>query len=206
MLFMKSEAKLLGIVGSHRKGGNSYQLVKTVFDSFPIPHEIVELAEKDVLFCTICEQCIDKDCVLQDDFNDICREMEKADGIVFSLPKYLFVSSKFIAFLERLNTVHHMRKYRSYAYNSEVSDYTLFKEKPACILFTSGLGVPENEIARIVAEYTECLGLKLIRPDEAPFTGVSIKAGDAKGEVLHNERGIEECKKMVERVLESIKK
>lgn len=110
---MKSKVSLLAIVGSQRKEGNSYHLVRTVLDSLPVSHKTVQLAEKNIGFCTLCERCKDGgDCILQDDFNDILKEMQAADGIVFSLPKYLFVSSKFLAFLERLDMARSHEKTR----------------------------------------------------------------------------------------------
>ena len=203
---MKHKAKLLGIVGSHRKGGNSYELVKTVFQSLPVDYEIIELADSNIRFCDLCEQCKYKDCVLQDDFNQILKEMKEADGIIFSLPKYLFVSSKFLAFLERLNTVCHMREYSGYEHKPDRIDYRLFSEKPSCIFFTSGQGKPENEIAKVVADYVESLGLTLMHNDRPPFVGVNIKTGDTKGEVLNNRQGIAECTTMIAKMVDSMKK
>jgi multimeric flavodoxin WrbA len=87
---MKSKVSLLAMVGSQRQEGNSYHLARTVLDSLPVSHKTVQLAEKNIGFCTLCERCKDGgDCILQDDFNDILKEMQAADGIVFSLPKYL---------------------------------------------------------------------------------------------------------------------
>jgi multimeric flavodoxin WrbA len=203
---MKHKAKLLGIIGSHRKGGNSYELVKTVFQSLPVDYEIIELAESNIRFCDLCEQCKDKDCVLQDDFNQILKEMKEADGIVFSLPKYLFVSSKFLAFLERLNTVCHMRKHLGYEHKLERNDYSLFSEKPCCIFFNSGQGKTENEIAKIVADYIESLGLTLFHHDKPPHVGINIKTGDPKGEVLNNRQGIAECTTIITKMVDSITK
>ena len=46
--------KLLAISGSHRKDGNSYLLSKAVLDSLGCEYEIIQLAEKDIDFCTAC--------------------------------------------------------------------------------------------------------------------------------------------------------
>jgi len=106
--------RLLAIIGSQRKNGNSYLLAKAVFDSVGVDSGIVQLADREIEFCTVCEKCVNGDCVLRDDLNEILTEMQKADGIVFVLPKYLFSSSKFLAFLERLDGIVHMRRHMGY--------------------------------------------------------------------------------------------
>ena len=204
---MKTEARLLVIIGSQRMNGNSYQLAKTVLDAAPVSYKTIQLADKNIEFCTLCEHCKDgSDCNLQDDFNDILKEMRSADGLVFSLPKYLFVGSKFLAFLERLDTLVHMRRHEGYERKPEKPNVELFSGKPFCIFLTSGTGQVENEILRIVEEYIETLGLKPIFSDEPPHLGVNVRAGDSKGEVLHNKKAIEECRRVVIKTIDSIEK
>lgn len=204
---METNVRLLAIAGSQRKDGNSYLLAKTVLDSLPFSFEIIQLAEKNIEFCTLCERCKDgSDCILQDDFNDIVRKMETADGLVFALPKYLFVGSKFLAFLERLNTLVHLRKYGGYEHKLGKPDYKLFSGSPFCIFLTSGTGQVENDILRIAEEYIEALGLRPIFSDEPPHLGVNVKAGDSKGEVLHNKKAIEECRGIVAKMVNSTNK
>lgn len=203
---MKTKVRLLAVTGSQRKNGNSYLLAKTVLDSLPVSYEIIQLAEKNIEFCTLCERCKNgSDCILQDDFNDILTEMQKADGLVFSLPKYLFVGSKFLAFLERLNTLVHLRKYGGYEHKPGKPNYELFSGKPFCVFLTSGTGQVENEILRIAEEYIEALGLKPVFSDEPPHLGVNVRAGDSKGEVLHNKKAIEECRRIVAKIVFSMK-
>ena len=107
--------------------GNSYYLAKTVLDSLPVNYKTIHLAEKKIEFCTLSEQWKDgSDCSLQNDSNDILREMRSADGVVFSLPKYLFVGSKFLVFLERLDTLVHMRTHRGYEQARKAKRWTVF--------------------------------------------------------------------------------
>jgi len=198
---MRSKLNLLAIVGSQRRNGNSYSLAKAVLDSVNAEYEIVQLADSEVAFCNLCEKCISDDCVLEDDFNEILEKMEHADGIVFVVPKYLFVASKFLCFLERLNTIDHMRKHAGYERTFQNPDYKLFTEKPFCMFVTSGTGKVEKQTLEIVVDYIEGLGLRLIRYDKPPFLGISVKAGDRKGEVLGNKQGIEECRRLVQKLL-----
>jgi len=204
---MKTKVRLLAITGSQRMNGNSYYLVKTVLDSLTVSYKTIQLAEKNIGFCTLCEHCKDgSDCNLQDDFNDILKEMQSADGLVFSLPKYLFVGSKFLAFLERLDTLVHMRRYGGYEHKPRNPNVELFSGKPFCVFLTSGTGQVENEILRITEEYIEALGLKPVFSDEPPHLGVNVRAGDSKGEVLHNKKAIEECRRIVAKMVDSTKK
>jgi multimeric flavodoxin WrbA len=198
---MRSKLNLLAIVGSQRRNGNSYSLAKAVLDSVDAGYEIVQLADREVAFCNLCEKCISDDCVLEDDFNEILEKMEHVDGIVFVVPKYLFVASKFLCFLERLNTIDHMRKHAGYERTFRNPDYKLFTEKPFCIFVTSGTGNVGKQTLEIVVDYIEGLGLRLIRCGKPPFLGISVKAGDRKGEVLGNKQGIEECIRLVQKLL-----
>jgi len=204
---MKPKVKLLAIIGSQRKNGNSYQLAKTVLGSLPVNYKTIQLAEKNIEFCTLCEQCKDgSDCTVQDDFNEILKDMQNADGLVFSLPKYLFVGSKFLAFLERLNTLVHMRRHGGYEHKLGKPDYELFSGKPFCIFITSGTGHIEYEILRITEEYIETLGLKPVFSDETPHLVVNVKAGDTKGEVLRNKKAIQECRRVVAKIADLTEK
>jgi multimeric flavodoxin WrbA len=193
--------KILGIVGSHRKNGNSYSLVKKVLESTNTDHEIVQLADKQIQFCTLCEQCVERDCVIEDDVNGILAKMLKADGFVFALPKYLAAPSKFLAFLERLDTVAHMRRHMSYSGPPKNPEYALIPgQKPFCLFALSGRGKFSKKNLQTVVDYTESLGLKLVRHDLPPFIAVNVRAGDERGEVLENKKAVDECKDLAKKV------
>ena len=125
IMFMKT--KLLAIVGSHRKNGNCYALAKSILESTSSKPRIIQLASKKIEFCILCEKCVHEDCVLTDDLNQILAEMKKADAIMFIFPKYLLASSKFLAFLERLDTIVHMRKHKGYKHTFTEPNYRLLQ-------------------------------------------------------------------------------
>jgi multimeric flavodoxin WrbA len=58
---MKPKAKVLAIIGSQRKNGNSYLLARVVLKSVEADYEIIQLADKEIEFCNLCEECINKD-------------------------------------------------------------------------------------------------------------------------------------------------
>jgi len=193
---------IFAVIGSHRRNGNSYSLVKKVFESTGVDHEIVQLADKKIQFCTLCEKCMEDDCVLEDDVNGIIRKMLKADGFVFAVPKYLGAPSKFLAFLERLDTITHMRRHMSYSGPPKNPDYALIPGgKPFCLFALSGRGKFSKKDLHTIVDYTESLGLRLVKHDLPPFIAVNVKAGDEKGEVLENKKAVDQCEGLVRRVV-----
>lgn len=54
---------------------------------------------------------------------------------------------------------------------------------------------------RTIVEYIESLGLSLVSHDLPPFLAVSVKAGDKKGEVLKNEKAVEQCIGLAQKVV-----
>jgi multimeric flavodoxin WrbA len=197
--------RLLAIIGSQRKNGNSYSLAKAVFDSVGVDSDIVQLADREIKFCTVCEKCVKGDCVLRDDLNEILTEMQKADGIVFVLPKYLFSSSKFLAFLERLDGIVHMRRHMGYCGPPKNPDYTLFSKKPFGIFALSGRGKFPKATLRTVKDYIESTGLTPVLYDSPPFIAVNVKSGDEKGEVLGNKAALKRCIDLTQKVIASSK-
>jgi multimeric flavodoxin WrbA len=197
--------RLLAIVGSQRKNGNSYSLAKAVFDAVDMDSKIIQLADREIKFCTICEKCVNGDCVLRDDLNEILAKMQKADGIVFVLPKYLFSSSKFLAFLERLDSIVHMRRHMGYCGPPKNPDYALFSKKPFGILALSGRGEFPKATLRTVKDYIEYTGLAPVLYDSPPFVAVSVKSGDEKGEVLGNKAALIQCINLTRKVIASSK-
>ena len=192
---------IFAVTGSHRRNGNSYSLVKKVFESTGVDHEIVQLADKKIQFCTLCEKCMEDDCVLEDDVNGILRKMLKADGFVFAVPKYLNAPSKFLAFLERLDTITHMRRHMSYSGPPKNPDYALIPGgKPFCLFALSGRGKFSKKDLHTIVDYTESLGLRLVKHDLPPFIAVNVRAGDEKGEVLENKKAVEQCEGLIRRV------
>jgi multimeric flavodoxin WrbA len=197
--------RLLAITGSHRRDGNSYALSRAVLDSFDCESSIIQLANKKIEYCTVCERCVDEDCVTDDDLYEIVGAMERADGVVFAVPRYLSAPSKFIAFLERLASIVHMRKHRGYGGPPVSPDYELFPGgKPFCVFALSGRGEFNEEALRTVVEYIEYLGMRAVHPDQPPGVAIIIKSGDAKGEVLENKEAVEQCRELVRNVMASL--
>jgi len=84
--------KVLGIVGSPRKGGNTEIVVKAVLEAAAgcgADTDIVLLAEKKVAPCDGCGACAKtKKCKVKDDFAEVFDRMASADAILLASPSY----------------------------------------------------------------------------------------------------------------------
>ena len=198
--------KLLAITGSQRKEGNSYLLTKEVMKPVrEFDYEIIQLAENEIEFCDLCGKCESGDCVLKDDFNQIVNKMKIADCMLFSFPKYFSVPSKFLCFLERLSMIHHCKEYHGFkkmGVEPDPSFRPLFEGMPFCLFFVSASGRAEEPL-RLVAYELVGLKMKLIMHDSWPFLGVLVR-GEGRGEVLEGRKGIQDCRRLVRRLADSI--
>lgn len=107
--------KVLAINGSSRKNGNTYILLKAVLKELNesgIKTKLIQLSDKDIDSCRACFSCSDRrDCIVDDDFNEIFCEMKESDGIILGSPVYLAnISSKMQAFLERSAVISDMNR------------------------------------------------------------------------------------------------
>lgn len=196
--------RLLAITGSQRRDGNSYALSKAVLDSLECDSSIIQLAYREIEFCTVCEECVDRGCILEDDLDEILEEMNRSDGIIFAVPRYLSAPSKFMAFLERLASIVHMHRHMGYGGSLVNPDYKLFPEgKPFCVYALSGTGEFDEEALRTVFDYIEYLGMSPVH-HHSPHIAVNVRAGDVKGEVLKNMEAVEQCRDLAKKLMMSV--
>jgi multimeric flavodoxin WrbA len=98
--------KVLGIVCSPRKEGNTEIMVKEALAS---AHEagartdLFLVADKTISPCDGCHSCFDTDmCKIKDDMQPLYRQMEAADAIIFGTPVYFHnVSAQAKAIMDR---------------------------------------------------------------------------------------------------------
>lgn len=196
--------KLLAIVGSQREYGNSFLLTKESFKPFKINYEILQLAKNEIKFCNICGKCENMECPLEDNFNEILEKMKDADAIVFAYPKYLFkVPTKFLCFLERLDILSHFRKHPGYVEELRLDETRSppLEGKPCCLFVVTDPGESAEECLSLVAKEVKSLGMKLVSFDS--LLGAHA-TGKFRGEVLSDQRGMEDCRKLVRKLVDSI--
>ena len=92
--------KVVGIVGSPRRGGNTEILTQIALEEIKkegIETELISLAEKRIAPCDGCRSCIETGkCHIKDDFDSIFAKMKKADGIILEralIIRFVFVYS-----------------------------------------------------------------------------------------------------------------
>ncbi len=99
--------KVLAIVGSPRKNGNSVSMVKEALQAFSdkeYEKEIVYLRDHKYSSCIGCEKCAgDRRCPVNDDMQKVYPVLEKADVLIFASPVYNYnITSWMKAFIDRL--------------------------------------------------------------------------------------------------------
>jgi len=84
--------KVVGIVGSPRRGGNTEILTQIALEEIKkegIETELISLAEKRIAPCDGCRSCIETGkCHFKDDFDSVFAKMKEADGIILATPVY----------------------------------------------------------------------------------------------------------------------
>jgi len=85
--------KILGIVCSPRKGGNTEIMMDTALAgarSYGAETELWTVAGKDLKFCDACSTCLEKggECHIKDDMQELYPKILAADGIIFGSPSY----------------------------------------------------------------------------------------------------------------------
>ena len=85
--------KILGLVVSERKLGNSEILLKEIMSSVPEPRllELIRLTEIDIKPCRACYRCLKPDtlCRIKDGFNFVMSRIKEADAIIIGVPVYV---------------------------------------------------------------------------------------------------------------------
>ena len=95
--------KLVALIASERKNGNSEISAKYIAKKLNAELKILRLTKYKIEPCKACYACLfGKECEIEDDVYSILDEIEKGDAILISSPVYfLDATSKFKALLDR---------------------------------------------------------------------------------------------------------
>ncbi len=103
--------KVLGVSGSPTENSNTDVLVNAILDATEAETEFVKLSEINVGPCIACMKCVyTNECVLNDHFKWLSKQVMEADAIVVGSPTYYGSASAFTkAFIERLYSKRHVK-------------------------------------------------------------------------------------------------
>ena len=109
--------KILGIVCSPRKDGNTEILVREALEAAHeagSETELILIAGKKIAPCDGCNACLkDGVCKIKDDMQTIYEQLEKADGLIFGTPVYFYnVTAQAKAVMDRTYPLAFSRKLR----------------------------------------------------------------------------------------------
>lgn len=98
--------RLLAINGSRRKNGNTNCLIQSLLapaDKGGAQTEMIFLGDYNIGACTGCEGCRSSwECVIKDDFAQVVKKIDEADGIILASPTYWYsVTSDMKRFIDR---------------------------------------------------------------------------------------------------------
>lgn len=105
------KVKVLGIVGSPRKNGNTAKLVGKALEAvsdYPwVETDLFEVAGKKIGHCISCYKCMEKlQCVIKDGLYEFHEKFLSADGIIWGVPVYhMSVPSVVKALLDRFGNM-----------------------------------------------------------------------------------------------------
>lgn len=103
--------KLLGIVGSPRKGGNTETIMKEALKAGAqegAETRMVYLVDFNLKPCDGCRTCFQtQDCVIKDDAEKLFKKMVETDGIIIGSPVYFHnVTAQTKTFIDRVGYLH----------------------------------------------------------------------------------------------------
>ena len=109
--------KVIGIVCSPRRGGNTEILVREALEAASAEGaetELITVAGKKISPCDGCEACRDTgECKVVDDMQEIYQKLGQADGVILGTPVYFAsVTAQAKIIIDRTYALGHKRKLR----------------------------------------------------------------------------------------------
>jgi multimeric flavodoxin WrbA len=181
--------KVVGIVGSPRRGGNTEILTRTALEEIQkegLETELISLAEKRIEPCDGCRSCTETGkCHIIDDFDSVLAKMKEADGIILSTPVYYGAATPQIVSL--------------------ISRFYATRDKP----LKGKVGGPIVVARRAGQNFTFAQLMFFFMISEMIVPGSSywnVAFGRSKGDVLRDEEGINTIKRFGQNVAWLLKK
>ena len=176
--------KVLGVVGSPRRGGNTEILVREALESAKsvgAETEMLFLTEKNVGPCDGCGSCgITGKCKVDDDFGEVFAKLTGADAILLASPSYFeSVTPQVKALIDRTGF-----------YNTRALGRSAFTGKVGgamVVAYRTGLATTWCQMLIFI------LSQKMIVPGIASFANA---IGSASGDVIKDKEGMEKAREL----------
>lgn len=159
--------RILGIVSSPRRGGNSELAVKEILSAFPGEERVmIDLNSLDLQNCRACYSCVPlgKKCRIRDDLEFIIRNIKHSDKVVIAAPTYLLGTHTAVKrAMDRLISI--------------VGDYPKFNETDCVIVNPYGYLDWEGSAREELILFAKKLHLKVLAAETilATLPGDSVK-------------------------------
>jgi multimeric flavodoxin WrbA len=140
-----SSIKILGLVGSPKIDGNTSKLVSAILEGAAekgAETVIYNLASLDIKGCDACGRCqVHGCCVIDDDMQELYREIQTADAVVLGSPVYMWQMTAQTKLL-----VDRMTAFLKPNFSSRLDN------KKLVLIFTQG--IPDRDAFKPYFEYT----------------------------------------------------
>jgi len=193
--------KILGIVGSRRKKGNTAVLVQEALKPFEMrgmETKLIFLGDYDIEDCNGCESCHDTyKCVKQDGMQEIYPSILEYDAVVLGSPTYFYnVTADMKAFIDRCYC---LEAFDENDRSVWMSINEAFGGKYACVVAVCEQEKEEDVgyTATAMEKFLEALGYRVIS---------TVKALNlfAAREALQNEKVLHEARQAGEKLLKTL--
>lgn len=182
--------KLLGIVGSPRKEGNTETIIKEVLragEQEGAETELLHLVDFNLEPCNGCRTCWEtKECIIKDDAEKILNKMKEFDGIVIGSPVYFYnINSQTKMFIDRVGYLNYVR------------GRPAFKNKVGAAIVVAARSGLMNSLSQIL--------LFLTAARMIVASPVVAALGSTKGDVINDTSGIESAKELGKKMVKIAK-
>jgi len=171
--------KIMAVIGSPRKGGNTEILTDKVIEGCRNKGEVeVEkffIMDKDIKYCDGCLTCVspgERRCVIEDDMEEILERMERCDGFIFATPNHVrSVTAPMLNFLTRMLPLLEMKVEQDSKGNIVGGEFdSRLRGKKAAIVISQGDPTISSFLVFAVLE-RNFIDFKLIRVGEVISLG-----------------------------------
>jgi multimeric flavodoxin WrbA len=190
---------IVGICGSSRKQATEYILEEAlqILEKKGFKTKLWTVRGKEIGFCTHCDYCLtDKQCVIQDDMQELYVLLTKAEGIILATPVYNGgVSAQIKAVMDRTRA-------------AVASDENIFKGKVGMGIAVGGDRAGGQELALMQIHTFYILNGMI--PVSGGYFGANLGATfwskDTLEDIKQDEEGFRSLKKTLKKFAEQVNK